>query len=120
MSSVVVTPMDIERNMRLLYDEIDAMPEQIKAAEQAYAEAKVAYEIAEARAWMSAVSPHGGKPTVGERERIATLATEEQLRQLLLAEAMKKAAQANAIKVRVQADLIRSMGASVRSSLDIN
>lgn len=115
----IVTPMQVERNMHLLYDEIDGIPAQIKEAEEAYALAKVAYEIAEASAWMNAVAPGGGKLTVGERERIATLATEPQLRALLLADATRKAAQANATKVRVQADLIRSMGASMRSSMEM-
>ena len=90
-------------------------------AEQAFHQQTAEYEVAMARSrisWASKSSPTGKNYTVGEREDLAIIENEELHIQMATVEAMVKASRANAARLKTQVDIARSIGTSVRTSMD--
>ena len=112
----VVTPQAIENRLATLSREIDEGHAFLEQAEHAYHKAKTQYEIAIATARLS----YGAeKMRVQDVNDHALLECREQYRALNEAEAVVKAARANATRIRTQVDIARSIGTSVRASLEI-
>lgn len=120
--SQVVTPQQIEKRLYDLSKEIDISNDELMAAEHTYNTVKTEYEIAMARSRMSLASkssPTGKNYTVGEREDMALLENQDLHLRLGIAEAQVKAARANVARIRTQVDIARSIGTSVRTSIDL-
>lgn len=120
--SQVVTPQQIEKRLYDLSKEIDVSNEELIAAEHSYNRVKGEYEIAMARTRMalsSKSSPTGKNYTVGEREDMALLENQDLHLRLSIAEAQVKAARANITRIRTQVDIARSIGTSVRTSMEL-
>lgn len=121
MASDVVTPQLIERRLRDLSHEVDESHDDLVNVESKYHQLKAAYEVAMARSRMkyaSVSSPTGKNYTVGEREDLAIIENEELHIQMATVEAMVKASRANAARLKTQVDIARSIGTSVRTSMD--
>lgn len=110
-----LTPQRIEARLLELGKEIDDAHAQLVAAENHYHSKKVACEIALAKARLA----HHGNGRVQDVNDRATVTCENQLTDLAIAEASVKAARANANRIRTQVDIARSIGTSVRASLDL-
>lgn len=118
----VVTPEDVERRLRQLGRELDTAHDLLHACELQYAKAKTDYELAVARqrlAIRDRMLVRGSKITVQEIEDHALLACDQQFTELNIAEASVKAARANNVRVRTQIDIARSVGTSVRASMEV-
>jgi hypothetical protein len=121
MNNAVVTPAQIEKRLYDLSKEIDESHSELVEVESHYNSYKAQYEIAIARSRMEfsmKSSPTGKNYTVGEREDMALLANEELHLRVAMAEAQVKAARANASRIKVQVEIARSIGTSVRSSIE--
>ena len=121
MSNNVVTPAQIEKRLYDLSKEIDESHSELVEIESHYNSWKAQYEIALARSRMiysTKSSPGGKNYTVSEREDMALLENEELHLQLATAEAQVKAARANAARIKTQVEIARSIGTSVRSSME--
>jgi hypothetical protein len=116
---MIVTPAQIEQRLVQLSKEVDAAHGELVDAESKYHTFKADYEIAVARARLKATRGQEIKLTVQEREDIATIQCEDELRALAIAEALVKAARGNSNRVRTQVDIARSVGTSVRTSMDV-
>lgn len=122
MSNQIVTPAQIEARLKALSKEIDEVHVQLVDAERDYNTAKANYEIAMAFSRMtyaSKSSPSGKNFTVQERDDLAILENRELHLQLAIDEAKVKAARANANRIKTQVEIARSIGTSVRTSLDL-
>jgi len=121
MNSAVVTPAQIEKRLYDLSKEIDESHSELVEVESHYNSYKAQYEIAIARSRMEfsmKSSPTGKNYTVSEREDMALLANEELHIRVAMAEAQVKAARANASRIKTQVEIARSIGTSVRSSME--
>jgi hypothetical protein len=117
----VVTPMQVERRLLHLSRELDQSQEALVEAERAYMNAKSEYEIESASARMRERQyslESGNKITVNELDDRALLRCRIQLRKLGEAEAIVRAERANAVRIRTQIDIARSIGTSVRKSME--
>lgn len=120
--SEIVTPVDVEKRLRHLGRELDAAHEELDACEMAYASAKSAFEIGVAAHRMDVrqrALERGSKVTVQEIEDQALLAVRVEYTTLNAAEARVRAARANNVRVRTQIDIARSVGTSVRASMEV-
>ena len=118
----VVTPAQIEARLYALSKEIDESHAELVDAEAAYNRIKGDYEIAMARSRMtyaSKTSATGKNYTVQERDDLALLDNEKLHTQIGFAEAAVKAARANATRIKTQVEIARSIGTSVRTSMEI-
>jgi hypothetical protein len=121
MNSAVVTPAQIEKRLYDLSKEIDESHSELVEVESHYNSYKAQYEIAIARSRMTysmKSSPTGKNYTVSEREDMALLENEELHIRVAMAEAQVKAARANAARIKTQVEIARSIGTSVRSSME--
>lgn len=117
----IITPAQVERRLLQLNTELDNATLELSQGERQYHIAKTDYEIAVAKARMKlrqASIEAGTKLTVGEIEDQATLDTRVELTALSTAEAVVKASRANLQRVRTQVDIARSIGTSVRTSIE--
>lgn len=117
-----VTPMQIERRLIDLGKELDDQFKELEAAEHGYMAAKAAWEIDSAGCRLRIRSKYlerGSKVTVGEVEDEMILGCKDQMTVLYIAEAIVKSARANASRIRTQIEIGRSVGASVRTSMEI-
>lgn len=114
-----VTPVQIEKRLVELSKEVDSSHNELSDAEMKYHLAKSEHEVGLAKSRLSAPKMSGQKLTVQEREDIAMLECQHLYRNLQIAEALVKAARANANRLRTQVDIARSIGTSVRSSLEL-
>jgi hypothetical protein len=112
----MVTPQTIEQRLLALSKEIDDAHNYLEDAERAYHKSKAAFEIAVARARLS---HHQSKLRVQDIQDLALLETETEYHALQISEAQVKAARANATRIRTQVDIARSIGTSVRASLEM-
>lgn len=122
MSNTVVTPAQIEKRLYDLSKEIDESHSELVEIESHYNSWKAQYEIALAKSRMEysmKSSPTGKNYTVSEREDMALLANEELHLRVASAEAQVKAARANAARIKTQVEIARSIGTSVRSSMEV-
>jgi hypothetical protein len=121
MSNTVVTPAQIEKRLYDLSKEIDESHSELVEVESHYNSFKAQYEIAMARTRMTYATksaPTGKNYTVTERDDMALLENEELHLRVAMAEAQVKAARANATRIKTQVEIARSIGTSVRSSLE--
>jgi poly-beta-hydroxyalkanoate depolymerase len=112
----MVTPQTIEQRLLTLSKEVDEAHNYLEDAERGYHRAKAAFEIAVAKARLS---HNQSKLRVQDIQDLALLQTEAEYQALQIAEAQVKAARANATRIRTQVDIARSVGTSVRASLEI-
>jgi hypothetical protein len=122
MNNQVLTPQLVESRLRELSHEIDDSHSQLIEAESHYYSIKGQYEVALARTRLSfakRTTPTGKNYTVGEREDLAILENEDLHLKLASAEALVRSARANAQRIRTQVDIARSVGTSVRTSMEI-
>lgn len=115
--SDVITPQMVENELRKMSKDVDASFEYLSKSESTYFKVKADYEIQLARARVT-LATGVKKLTVQEKEDHALLATERLHYELATAEAEVRSARANAQRVRTQVDILRSVGTSVRSSME--
>lgn len=119
--SHVVTPMQVEQRLKDLSKEVDRVQKDLEAAERNYFETKAKYEISLAKsrlAYAEISSPKGKNYTVQEREDLALIDNKEFHLEIAQAEAIVRAVRGDAQRVRMQVDLARSIGTSVRTSME--
>lgn len=97
--------------------EIDASHEQLSKAEMDYHKAKSAFELSIAEARI-VTGRSFVKMRVQDVADTALLQCHKEYETLQITEAIVKAARANAQRVRTQVDIVRSVGTSVRASMD--
>jgi uncharacterized protein with von Willebrand factor type A (vWA) domain len=112
----MVTPQAIENRLTALSKEVDDAHAFLDSAENSYHKAKSDYEIAMAGSRLSFANE---KLRVQDVQDIALRDNAHLYRALNTAEAVVKAARANATRLRTQVDIARSVGTSVRASLEI-
>lgn len=115
---MAITPVRIENRLYELSKEIDLAHEELSKAEMDYHKAKSAFELAIARARIETGTSFT-KMRVQDVADTALLQCAEEFHNLQVTDAMVKAARANAQRVRTQVDIARSIGTSVRASLEI-
>lgn len=115
MSREVLTPANVEKRLLSLYAALDSNQDELTEAEMHFHTIKAQCEIALAS---SRLRFRDGK-RVQEIEDRATIACADVLMELAIAEAKAKAARANANKLKTQVDIVRSVGTSVRASMDL-
>jgi len=118
----IVTPAQIEARLYALSKEIDDAHEELAKAEADYNQSKSHYEIAMAKSRMtfaSKSSPTGKNYTVQERDDLALIENEQLHLHIAITEAIVKAARANASRIKTQVEIARSIGTSVRTSMDL-
>ena len=118
MSNTIVTPSMVEARLRDLSRQVDESHKELSDAEKLYFETKAKYEIALAQARLS-LSGKTQKITVGDKSDMALLATQDLHLQMATAEAIVRAARGNAQRIRTQVDIARSIGTSVRTSMEV-
>ena len=114
---MIVTPASVEKRLLDLSKEIDDVQKFLDESEQEYFTAKSRCEIGLAESRL-AMRKDGLKLTVQEKEDLATVECQDLLRAVATAEAKVRAARGNAQRVRTQIDIARSVGTSVRASMD--
>jgi len=114
--SLMVTPQAIENRLASLSKEVDDAHDFLEQAEHGYHKAKAEFEIAVATERLAFA---GEKLRVQDVQDHALIRCQTQYRSLNQAEAVVKAARANSTRIRTQVDIARSIGTSVRASLEI-
>lgn len=114
----VITPEKVESRLYELSKEIDIAHDELVGAEKNYHTAKAAFEIAIAHARIT-IGLSNMKLRVGDVADKALIQCEKEWNEIQYAEALVKAARANAQRVRTQVDIARSIGTSVRASLEV-
>ena len=112
----MVTPQAIENRLTALSKEVDEAHDFLEQAERQYHKAKADYEIEMAHNRMKLSTE---KMRVQDIQDAALLAAASKYQALNAAEATVKAARANATRIRTQVDIARSIGTSVRASLEM-
>lgn len=118
MTEMVITPVKIENRLLELSREIDDSHEQLTKAEMDYHKAKSAFELAIARARILTGNA-SAKMRVQDVADHALIQCYNEFQTLQITEAQVKAARANAHRIRTQVDIARSIGTSVRASMEI-
>ncbi|MFE5369204.1 hypothetical protein [Streptomyces mirabilis] len=113
-----LTPVQVEAKLLDLVQQNLRAYQDLREAEHNYESAKARHQIAAARARLATYADHKDW-TVGRRDDVAMVETEGLRLELAGAEAVVKSARAKASAVRTQADLIRSIGLSVRTSMEV-
>ena len=117
-----ITPIQIERRLIDLGKELDDSYKELEAAEHGYMAAKANWEITAAGCRLKIRSKYlekGSKVTVGEVEDEMVMDCKDEMTALYISEAIVKSARANASRIRTQIEIGRSVGASVRTSMEI-
>lgn len=110
------TPQNIEKRLFDLSLEIDKTQEALTEAETGYIKFKGKFEIDMAKTRLSLMET---KMTQAEREDRALTANEDTYLQLNAAEVLVKALRQKMANVKTQVDIARSIGSSVRASMDL-
>ena len=122
MATEIVTPAQVEAKLKKLSREIDECHEDLVKAEYRYYKTKAEYEIAMAETRLSLArqsAPNGKNYTVGEREDMAIISNRVKHIEMAEVDAQVRAARANAQRLRAQVDIARSVGTSVRTSMEV-
>ena len=114
----MITPEKVETRLYELSKEIDIAHAELVNAEKKYHIEKGVFELAIARARIQ-IGTNNMKLRVGDVADKALLECENEWRELHIAEALVKAARGNAARVRTQVDIARSIGTSVRASMEV-
>jgi len=120
--SEIITPAMVEQKLRGLSKEVDEAHKVLIEVETIYHSVKAEYEIAMAKSRMALAiksSPTGKNYTVGEREDLALVQNEELHKDLAIVQAKVLASRANTNRLKMQVDIARSVGTSVRTSMDL-
>jgi hypothetical protein len=120
--SEIITPAMVEQKLRGLSKEVDEAHKNLVEVETIYHSIKAEYEIAMAKSRMTFAthsSPTGKNYTVGEREDMALIQNEELHKDLSIVQAKVLATRANTNRLKMQVDIARSVGTSVRTSMDL-
>ena len=118
--SQIVTPQMIEQRLRDLSKEVDQSHKDLADAEHAYYTTKAKYELALAHGRLSLAGKQDMKLTVSDKADMALVSAEDLHLQMSIAEAMVRAARSNASRIRTQVDIARSVGTSVRTSMELS
>jgi len=113
----MITPEKVETRLYELSKEIDVAHDDLVKAEQVYHRMKAVFEITIAQHRLT-IGVSNMKLRVGDVADRALVASEKEYIELQTAEALVKAARGNAARVRVQVDITRSIGTSVRASME--
>ena len=120
--SHTITPVQVEARLVSLSKEIDSVQIELNEAEKQYFTIKAQYEIALAhsRKNMMNVKTEGGKAlTATEKDDLALLENEDLHLKMASAEILVRATRGNAARIKTQVDIARSIGSSVRSSMEL-
>jgi hypothetical protein len=118
----IITPAMVEQKLRGLSKEVDDAHKILVEVETIYHSVKADYEIAMAKSRITLAtksSPTGKNYTVGEREDLALVQNEELHKDLAIIQAKVLASRANTNRLKMQVDIARSVGTSVRTSMDL-
>lgn len=114
----MITPQKIENRLYELSKEIDTSHTELVNAENEYHVSKAAFEISMAKSRMKN-SHIDMKMTATQREDQALIENSEAHMKLAIAEATVKACRGNVTRIRTQVDIARSIGTSVRTSMEL-
>lgn len=114
----VLTPVQVERKLLDLSESNMRTYQELRDAEHTFAQAKAEFEVAYSKARLTTHAEHKDW-TVGRRDDYATAATEDERLRLAAAEAVVRSARAKAGAVKTQVEIIRSIGTSVRTSMEV-
>jgi hypothetical protein len=120
--SEIITPAMVEQKLRGLSKEVDEAHKVLVEVETIYHSVKADYEIAMAKSRINLSTksaPNGKNYTVGEREDLALVQNEELHKDLSIIQARVLASRANTNRLKMQVDIARSVGTSVRTSMDL-
>lgn len=119
--SEIITPAQVEQRLLQLSGLLEKAQAQLNSAEEQYTTAKAEYEIALAKSRVALATEVGANNkllTATEKEDKALIANESKHLILASTEVLVKAARANVAHLKTQVDIARSIGSSVRSSLE--
>ena len=122
MMNEIITPAMVEQKLRGLSKEVDEAHKVLVEVETIYHSVKADYEIAMAKSRITLATksaPNGKNYTVGEREDLALVQNEELHKDLAIIQAKILASRANTNRLKMQVDIARSVGTSVRTSMDL-
>ena len=114
----MVTPLQVEQRLVELSKEIDEAHVDLVEAENEYHISTAKYELAMAKSRIKN-SHTDMKMTATMREDQALIENETLHTRVALAEAQVKASRANVNRLRTQVDITRSVGTSVKASLEL-
>lgn len=121
MTEPLFTPYEVERKLLALADALEAATSDLTEAEAAWVISKRNLELALARARVSLAKDHSeSRLTVQEKADLALLNCQEELHQADADEIWVRGSKAQVANLKTQVDIIRSVGTSVRSSMDIS
>jgi len=118
----IITPAMVEQKLRGLSKEVDEAHKVLVEVETIYHGVIADYEIAMAKSRITLATksaPNGKNYTVGEREDLALVQNEELHKDLAIIQAKILASRANTNRLKMQVDIARSVGTSVRTSMDL-
>lgn len=118
----VMTPAEVERQLIRLSKEIDEAHSELLEVESHYNSMKAQYEIAIAKSRMmysTKSSPAGKNYTVQQIEALALIDNEELHLRMSIKETLVKGARSNMSRIKVKVDIARSVGSSVRASMEV-
>lgn len=121
--SDIATPVQVENRLRSLGRELDEVQGRCDSAEFEFVHAKVDFDLRSAKARMAirdTALDRGVKFTVQEIEDRALVSCAEEYTRVNVAEATVKVARANVGRIKVQIDIARSVGTSVRASMEVS
>lgn len=121
--SEIITPAQVEQRLMQLSGLLEKAQAQLNSAEEQYTTAKAEYEIALAKSRVALATEVGVNNkllTATEKEDKALIANETKHLVLASTEILVKAARANVAHLKTQVDIARSIGSSVRSSMEVN
>jgi hypothetical protein len=117
--SQIITPQMIEQKLRDLSKEVDHSHLELASAEHTYYLTRAKYELALAKGRLSFAGKQDIKLTVSDKADMALVSTEDLHIEMAIAEALVRAARSNASRIRTQVDIARSVGTSVRTSMEL-
>lgn len=118
---MTLTPMDIEKKLVFLSQQIEKVQTELNDKESEYVTAKMEYELAMAHSrkrMMGARTEAGTKLTAQERDDLALLENEDAYRLVNALEVLVKALRGTAGQIKTQVDIARSLGTSVRTAME--
>ena len=118
----ITTPAQVVSQLRKLSREIETSTTDLIDVEFEYHNVKAEYEISIAKSRIRLASqsaPNGKNYTVAEREDLALIENEEIHRKMATVEAKVRAVRAKSAALKTQVDIVRSVGSSVKSSMEI-
>jgi hypothetical protein len=121
MMTEIITPAQVEKRLFQLSLEIDSAQDELNKAEEQYVNTKAKYEIALAKSRIKhsgAKNIEGKSYTATEKEDLSLIENEDLHLLVASTEILVKAMRANVARLKTQVDIARSIGSSVRSSME--